>query len=349
MIAAVLPLAAAALDGDAMSVLVEHELGAGAIRRPAPDGPALVAHVLASNVPALALPAIALSCLAGAAVLVKSGRADPLSAPAFTRALAAVDPELAATVVTTYWAGGDPTREQALLGGADVVSVSGGDEAIAALARRVRGRLLTYGPRVSVAAIGRDALGDAARLARAAALQVALYDQRGCLSPRALFVETGGASAPAEVAEALATELGTLAERLPPGAADVAERAARRTARADAEWDAGAHVLECTGGTVIYEERIARCPTPGLRTVRVHPLESLSLLADVLPTEAIECVGLAGGHPADVAALLDPLGVTRLCVIDRMQRPSLAWPRGRHAPLGALLGRRGRAPLQIEA
>src|SRR5262249_59122510 len=77
-----LAIAAAALDVDVMIALVEREL-AGA----PPPRPWLVAHVLASNVPALALPAIALGCLAGAAVLVKSGRADPCSAPAFRRAL----------------------------------------------------------------------------------------------------------------------------------------------------------------------------------------------------------------------------------------------------------------------
>src|SRR5262249_10170510 len=70
-------IAGAALDADGMTARVEREL-AGA----PPPRPWLVAHVLASNVPALALPAIALGCLAGAAVLVKSGRADPCSAPA---------------------------------------------------------------------------------------------------------------------------------------------------------------------------------------------------------------------------------------------------------------------------
>jgi hypothetical protein len=153
MVAAVLPLAAAVLDEGAMAELVGRELGAGALDRPAPAGPAVVAHVLASNVPALALPAIALGCLAGAAVAVKSGRRDPLSAPAFERALADVDPELAATVVTDYWPGGDAPRD-ATLARADVVVVTGGDDAVAAFAARVRGRLVAHGPRLSVAAVG---------------------------------------------------------------------------------------------------------------------------------------------------------------------------------------------------
>src|SRR5204863_6977690 len=57
--AAGLRFAAAAIEAGALRTLVEAEWGPGAARRPAPDGPTLVAHVLASNVPALALPAIA--------------------------------------------------------------------------------------------------------------------------------------------------------------------------------------------------------------------------------------------------------------------------------------------------
>src|SRR5207244_6588407 len=144
MIAAVVPIAAEALDAATMSALAEREWGAGAAARPAPPGPALVAHVLASNVPALALPAIALGCLAGAAVLVKSGRHDPLSAPAFQRTLEAVDPELAATIVAAYWPGGDVAREDTALTRADAVVVTGGDAALAALAARLGRRVVAH-------------------------------------------------------------------------------------------------------------------------------------------------------------------------------------------------------------
>ena len=51
MVAALLPLVGEALDPAAMTELVERELGPGAAARPAPIDVALVAHVLASNVP----------------------------------------------------------------------------------------------------------------------------------------------------------------------------------------------------------------------------------------------------------------------------------------------------------
>jgi hypothetical protein len=348
MTAAVLPLAAEAIDADVMTALVERERGSGATGRAAREGPALVAHVLASNVPALALPAIALGCLAGAAVLVKSGRDDPLSAPAFHRALSAADPELAATVVTAYWPGGDPDREEAGLGRAPVVVVTGGDATLAALGERVRGRLVAHGPRVSVAAVGRTALADAAAVAEALAVDVALHDQRGCLSPHAVYVETGGPLAPPAFAERLATALGAVAQRLPPGPAGVAERAAARLLAAEAEWIPGAAAIAGDGGTVVYEDGPTFRPTCGLRTVRVHPLADADALPALLPAGAVECVGLAGIPAAPLSQRLRALGVSRICPVGRMQRPPLSWPRGQHAPLGVLLGRDGAPQLAVE-
>src|SRR5262245_28100684 len=194
MVDAVLPLAAGALTAPAMTALVERELGRGAADAPPPTGPRVVLHVLASNVPALALPAIALGVLAGAVVVVKSGRDDPASAPAFVDALRAEMPELAETVVAAYWSGGTPEAEDAALARADVTVLTGGDAALAALAPRARGRLVAHGPRTSVAAVARDALVDPARVAAAIASDAVLYEQRGCLSPHAVWVEEGGAA-----------------------------------------------------------------------------------------------------------------------------------------------------------
>jgi hypothetical protein len=352
MAASVVPIAAAALDEAAMIALVEGEWGAGGAARPAPAGPALVAHVLASNVPALALPAIALGCLAGAAVLVKSGRADPESAPAFHRALAAVDPDLAATVVATYWPGGDGTLEAAVLGRADVVVATGGETALASLAARVPGRLIAHGPRTSVAAIDRGALLDAAAadsLARDLALDIALYDQRGCLSPRAVYVTGGDAAVTRAFAERLARALDEAAIRLPPGPAGARERAASTLARAGAEWEPGAAALGGPGGTVVCDERPEFRATPGRRTVRVHPLAAPETLPPLLPPGEIECIGVAGDRLALPADALRARGVARICPVGRMQRPPLSWPRGQQPPLGVLLGRSGPPELGIEA
>ncbi len=327
MIDAVLPRIAGALDADAMTELVASELGP----RP-PAGPALVAHVLASNVPGLAVPAIALACLAGAAVVVKSGRADVLSAPAFHRALQAVDPELAATVVTAYWTGGDRAVEDAVLTRADVVVASGSDATMQALAPRLGTRLLAHGARVSCIVVTSDDTEVATRVA----CDIALYDQRGCLSPHAVYV-TGDARAFAErLAAALAAQPAA-------GPATLDERAARRTFLAEAEWQGG--VLH--GDGVLCGAAAPFRPTCGGRVVRVQHVGSMADVPALLPSRGIECVGTAGGVP-DTDALAR-LGVARVCPVGRMQAPTLAWPCGQHAPLRSLLRLETAPTLLVEA
>jgi len=323
MVAEVLPLVAAALDAPAMTELAGRELGARA-----GESPALIVHVLASNIPALALPAIAAGCLVGSVVVIKSGRADPLSAPAFQRALATVDVELAATVVPVYWPGGQhPSAQTTAFRKADVVVASGSDPTLDAISPRVVRRFLGFGTRYSVAVVGGDAKSYAAAVAR----DVALYDQRGCLSAQAVYV----AGDAAEFAEALSAALGRVAERLPPGWASVQERSEGASTRANAEWE-GASVLTGPWGTVVLHDRPGFEPGGGRRTVRVYPLADPSDLASVLPAGRIECVGI-GGVTVDPETLRLQ-GVARICPVGRMQRPPLSWPRGQRAPLRALLG-----------
>jgi hypothetical protein len=309
-----------------------------------------VAHVLASNVPGLAVPAIALGCLAGAAVLIKSGRHDTHSAPAFRRALAAVDPELAETVVAAYWPGGDPAYDDALLPRADVVVATGSDATIDALAARLPRPPIAYGTRLSVAAVGRDALAEPDALAARLAVDVALYEQRGCLSPHAVFVEDGGAVSSLGFARHLAAALDVLAVRLPPAPASVEERAVRRAFVLEAEWERGVGARVGAGGTVIHDARPSLRATCGLRTVRVHPMPALAALPEMLPAGVVECIGVAA--PADQIAALVPalarLGVSRVCRLGAMQRPPLSWPRGQRPPLAALLGIDGPPALEVE-
>ncbi len=328
MVRAILPIVASQLDAACLCELHAREASG--------TPPALVAHVLASNVPGLAVPAIALSCLAGAATVVKSGRADRLSAPAFHRALAAVDPDLAATVVTAYWPGGSTEVEDAILGRADVVVASGADASVAILARRLGARVVAQGARTSIAV----APGDAEHAVVAGlASDVALYEQRGCLSPHAVFVVGDAAG----FAERLRTALDDVARALPPPLATTAERAVHRLAVEEARFG-GATVLESTGGTVIVG---AAGTEVGRRTVFVHPLRAPGELATRFAPATVECVGVAGVVvDADV---LRRQGVARLCPIGAMQRPRIDWPRGQRPALGSLFRVPSEPRIQVEA
>lgn len=316
MAAEVVDVAATALDPDAMVQLVERDLGnaPGTV-------PSLVGHVLASNVPGLALPAIVHALLLGSACVVKSGRRDPLSAPLFRHALAQVAPELAEVVVTARWPRGTTDLDDALLRLASVVVLTGTDATIATLAPRARGRVITFGTRFSAAVVD-----DAVDIA-ALATDIALFEQRGCLSPHAIFV-TGD---PQALAARLARALETIATRLPPPPAALAERAAVRAFLDNAQW-AGATVEAGDWGAVVTGELPELRPTCGHRTIHVAPLADPNAVARYLPAGRVECLATTGHTPPG----LRERGVARVCPVGRMQRPPLSWPRGGRSALASL-------------
>jgi len=332
MLNIVAPLVAEPIDTDALVELHAREAEA--------HGPALIAHVLASNVPALAVPAIALSCLAGAAVVVKSGRADRVSASAFARAVAEVDPDLGATILATYWPHEATETERAVLAAADVVSITGTNEAIATISRRTNARVVAHGARTSVALMRDDA--PAAEMA-ALAVDIVLYEQRGCLSPTTVFV-AGGANV-REFARGILAALDAAAVPFPMPQSTVA-RASRRVAIETARF-AGATVLEGSGGAVVLGVPPGTIDDALIgRTVAICPFDGDSLAG--FRRGEIECIGI-GGMVEIGEDFFREHGVSRVCPVGRMQRPRIDWPRGQRPALGSLFRDEYEPRIQFES
>jgi len=342
------------------------------------DGFALV--VLASNLPALAVQPLVAALAARRPVLLKSPTAEPVFAAAFVRALAERLPALGGAVAAVTWPGGDAEREAPVLARATVVVAYGGDEALADLAARARTlrgdrgtRFVPYGPKTSLAVVGRDVPPGAPLDAVAAGLarDVALFDQRGCLSVAAVYVEEDGpadppageapgtGSAPTGVgehrrsralADALARELRALARRWPPGPIGAAEAAAVQQMRAEAELR-GLYrpPLALREGTVVVEPDSGFQATPGLRTVPIHPLPAPldgACLTEILTPwrDRLQGVALAGfggvGSGTRAEALtpaLAALGVSRITPPGALQSPDARWHNGGVEPLAVFL------------
>jgi hypothetical protein len=321
----------------------------------APDGMALV--ILASNLPALAVQPLLPALAARRPVLLKCPSAEPLFTPAFVRALAGRSPTLGEAVATAVWPGGDAEREAPLLARAGVVLAYGDREAVESLERRAReagstgggARFVAYGPRTSLAVVGPEA--DPEEVAPGLARDVALFDQRGCLSVAAVYVEGGEERARGvapHLARALAEALRELAGRWPPGPATPESAAAVRQLRELAGmrgldlFEVGDTLAE---GTVLVEPEPAFQPTPGLRTVRVHPLPDLARLPEILAAwqegrDRLQGVALAG-VPKEKAGTLVPalthLGVSRIAAPGELQHPDTAWHNGGVNPLEVLI------------
>ena len=68
-----------------------------------------------------------------------------------------------------------------------------------------------------------------------AARAVSMFDQRGCVSPHAIYVEEGGAVDPGEWAALLASAMADLAVEVPPGHLTASEASAAHQMRGSAE------------------------------------------------------------------------------------------------------------------
>jgi len=178
--------------------------------------------ILPATPPGLILQSLLPALAARAPVLFKPSRAEPHFGPAFLAALGQRLPAVGAAFAAANWAGGDRSVEQDLYGRARVVVAYGNDSTIASiesvlaaardrhlpdsdprgvwnrsvLRPKAATRFVAFGPKLSLGWVGADA--DLERAALGMALDVALFDQRGCLSVEAVLVETNvGETAPA--------------------------------------------------------------------------------------------------------------------------------------------------------
>ncbi len=311
--------------------------------------PGVGAAFLAGNLPALVVQPLAAAVALGRPMLFKSSSSEPLFASAFLAALARREPRFGEAYAAVTWRGGDLDLEAPLLARAEVVIAYGEAKTLADLAARAGGRIVGYGPKVSLAVVGRAA--DLSHVARSVARDVALFDQRGCLSIHAVYVE-GGPSDAVVFASALGEALKSLARELPPGPASLAEKSAVRQLRETQELAGGflwggplAH------GTVLVAADSAFHPSPGLRTVRIHPLADLRTLPAVLSPWSGRLQGVAlDGVDDDLARALQSapsgsqatqvslgaLGVSRIVPAGRLQQPDVTWHNGGVPPLRAL-------------
>jgi len=333
--------------GSALHALVRDELGGperqDATRGPRVTGFASAATVLAGAIPLPTFVAISAPLALRTPVLVKPSMHDPVSAALFARSLAARDPLLGACVEIASF-DRDDAASLAALCEAECVVATGSDVAVAAIGRCFEAsrahsasaprRFVGYGHRSSLAMLGLGATrGDAlATTAAAIALDVALWDQLGCLSPLAVHVVGADRGAAGRVAEALADALAAAEERWPRGDIGPAVAAAIAHERAEAEMrDATVFASRGTEWSVVCEANAQRRSAPLHRFVRVQPSTSVeACLAALRPRGGqLAAVALAGfgAETAEIGAALAELGASRVCAPGALQSPPLGWPR----------------------
>ena len=288
--------------------------------------------VLAGNVVTGAARAVGWPLLFGWPVLAKASSGDDTLARLLEAALAESDPELGDAYRSITYPAEHESLNAALFEQADAVAVYGSDRTVNTLRAQLGATVsfLAHGHGLGAAYIARDALHarDAAQLAaRGLALDVAAYDQRGCLSPHVAWVERGGLVSPEHFAELVHAELSLLATTLPRGTLPL------DSASAQVSWRGiGAMrgtLLEGSGFAVSYEDSGPLRVSPGYRNLQVIALDDADQLTTKLAPLGVhlKCLGFAA-TPATAEELrvrllrLLPARVApRVCRVGEMQCP----------------------------
>ena len=261
------------------------------------------AHVLlSSNVFVGALRAIAIGVASSAQVYVRASRRDP----ALAEALHALTPELFAIATKLEPAAGEHFWSY------------GSDTTLAELRASLPAGVWFHPHGAGFGAVVVDAATWTPEAARAIALDTALFDQQGCMSPRVVLV-IGSADQARIVARAVATALQELEIELPAGIKTSAELAEARRDRDAAAYafelfEAGSGWVSCASEVVI---------PPSARTL--HVVDARDAVTTLGPFEAhLTCVStnMQGLHEQ----LQQAFSGARVVALGAMQRPPLDGP-----------------------
>jgi hypothetical protein len=303
-------------------------------RHPKPrSSPQLTAVLPADNIPGVGVHPAMVSLLAGVPVLVRRTGDDPLL-PFLSQSFRDLSPALSEAFHVMRWNRGDAEEERQALSRADLILVFGSDATVRLFDERYPGRVRGYGSSLSLAFVAHDQINDPLA-ARALAVDVAIWDQHGCLSPQAVYVE-GSFEDAICFAELLAIEMERIQSEFPARVPSIDESAFLRIFRADLEarMAAGENQRTWLSGRGL-DWTVVAYPDPQLRTGtdRTIPLLPVSRLAEAKQILAhkrhdLQAAGLAAGNSRreELTRLLHDMGFGFVTELGRMQHPPIDWP-----------------------
>lgn len=321
----------------------------------------VLGFIMPGNVPGAGLHELVTALAAGCAAIVKTSSSEPV----FFRELATTLRELDSRFGSDFgarfrvfnWARERADLTDALLKNCDRIVAFGGDSTIVQLEGLAQhGRLVAFGNRFSSAAVMREAVQKIAmaQTAEALALDCAMFDQRGCLSPHHIFVEEHAREFAAQFAKAF-SGLAPLFCSDGMRGLELEDAAAIRSVRETARWRRlGGRDVELREDsnfqwTVIFDNAASFTSSPSFRTVYVSPFSDPSDLERRLePVHGrLEGFAIAGRKSTSatrrtsrinrsaatpglqaVTNVVEHCGATHICAPGEIQSPPLDWPHG---------------------
>ncbi len=306
----------------------------------------MLSVVLAGNVFTAAVRALFVPLLLGVPVLAKPSSGQTRFVELLVDALRRASPNLGRAADIVRFAGGDLDSEASFVAASNAVSVYGTDKTVEAMASRLPAglKLIRHGHGVSAAYCGDAALAPAALPVTAArlALDVAAYDQRGCLSPQVVYVANGARGG--ELAHRLSLALDAVEQSLPRGPLPPSTAAAQTQWRGLSEIEGTLYRGDTHAVAVLPSASPLRW-SPGYRNVSVVSGcgigEALDSMRGFAPH--LKCVGTDEGSSDDLTQRLRALSwEAYVTPLGTMQTPTLDAPAdGRPVTDGLLLASPG--------
>jgi hypothetical protein len=293
------------------------------------------------SVPMPTMLSVLLPLILGSPVLLRETSDDRTTAALLKRSLGAQNETLACAFEHLAFAADDVAFNTLIE--APCVVATGSDETIRSLSSRLRPsqRFLAYGHRFSIGVLGAAINLDDEAIRQAAegfALDVARWDQTGCLSPVVVYLVGGEPSAERVFARATSDALEKVSRQMPRGVITTAVAASHASERAEARirqssGETPRETMRFEGGdyTVILEANAEPRPAPLHRFLRLMPVDSLGELERALSPfrGQLSNAAIAGFSPDEVHALRHSLmrfGISRFTAPGRLQTPPVDWP-----------------------
>ena len=335
-------------------------------------GPELLVHLTAGNLPNPALFSIILGLITRSAQIVKCPRDASLLPRLFAHSLAATESKIGACLELVTWSHDEWNArelEDMLFSEAACVTATGSDTMLSEVRPRIpsRTRFIGYGHRISFGLITKESLSPYSRkrLVRAMADDITAWNQLGCLSPHAYYVEDEASGSAETLAAELADELERREATEPRGTIGLAESALIQSRRSTFALRAAAMAslternlnrslffdppatvrlwasTESTAWTVVLNHDARFQPSCLHRFIELKPVrqwgEVLRFAEPFRHLVSTVAVAAPDDRLPDIARQLAHWGVSRICPIGRMQEPPAAWRHDGRPALGDLV------------
>ncbi|HLG45027.1 MAG TPA: acyl-CoA reductase [Reyranella sp.] len=302
----------------------------------------LVVHWLAGNVPTLGFLSVMLSLVGKNANILKVPEAVSPLLPEMLLSVAnaryrspsgrEISGRLLTDAIEAVWYPHDSADAAALSQVADVRVVWGGADAVRAIAglpRRYDCDDIIFGPKLSLAAVGRESLANeslARRAARGIALDCSVFEQEACASAHTVFVEEGGALSPRAFADLLSEQMAKTNARIPRQGISGQLAGNVKSARMQHFLDGDVIAPPSLEWSVLFRNREERPPPIYGRTALVRPIGDLNSLPSYIDRDTqVVGLALAGPRRLAVAEGLARAGLDRITEAGSMADFAVPW------------------------